>query len=38
MCGNGNNIGILRRYFRCEKIIGLDISGRMIQRARDRFG
>ncbi|MGQ2800726.1 class I SAM-dependent methyltransferase [Leptospira santarosai] len=37
MCGSGNNIGILRRYFRCERIIGLDVSGRMIQRARDRF-
>ncbi|WP_016753544.1 class I SAM-dependent methyltransferase [Leptospira kirschneri] len=38
MCGNGQNIGILRKYFRCKKIIGLDVSSRMIGRARDRFG
>ncbi|WP_017854637.1 class I SAM-dependent methyltransferase [Leptospira interrogans] len=38
MCGSGQNIGILRKYFRYEKIIGLDVSSRMIGRARDRFG
>ncbi|ABJ79987.1 class I SAM-dependent methyltransferase [Leptospira borgpetersenii serovar Hardjo-bovis] len=38
MCGNGNNIGILRKNFRCKRIIGVDVSSGMIQVARDRFG
>nr|WP_036095463.1 class I SAM-dependent methyltransferase [Leptospira weilii] len=38
MCGNGDNIGILKKYFRCEKIIGVDVSGGMIRRAQERFG
>ncbi|EMM71739.1 methyltransferase, UbiE/COQ5 family [Leptospira weilii str. 2006001855] len=38
MCGDGGNIGILRKYYRCGKIIGIDISDRMIQCARNRFG
>ncbi len=38
MCGNGQNIGILRKYFHCKKIIGVDVSIRMIGCAKNRFG
>ncbi|EMI72137.1 class I SAM-dependent methyltransferase [Leptospira noguchii] len=38
MCGNGQNIGILRKYFHCKKIIGVDVSIRMIVCAKNRFG
>ncbi|EKS09579.1 class I SAM-dependent methyltransferase [Leptospira santarosai] len=38
MCGDGSNIGILRRRFQHNRIVGLDISERMIERARKRFG
>lgn len=38
MCGNGNNIGILKKDFRCKRIIGVDVSEGMIRVARNRFG
>ncbi|MBM9502576.1 class I SAM-dependent methyltransferase [Leptospira sp. 201903071] len=38
MCGDGSNIGMIRKKFNKSRIIGVDISERMIQRARIRFG
>ncbi|AOP36104.1 SAM-dependent methyltransferase [Leptospira tipperaryensis] len=38
MCGDGSNIGIIKKKFGKNPILGVDISKRMIQRARKRFG
>ncbi|RHX92993.1 class I SAM-dependent methyltransferase [Leptospira stimsonii] len=38
MCGDGSNIGIIKKKFGKNPILGVDISKCMIQRARKRFG
>ncbi|MBM9579601.1 class I SAM-dependent methyltransferase [Leptospira sp. 201903070] len=38
MCGDGSTIGMIRKKFGTNRILGVDISERMIQKARIRFG
>ncbi|PJZ51290.1 class I SAM-dependent methyltransferase [Leptospira adleri] len=38
MCGDGSNIGMIRKKFNKSRIFGVDISEGMIRRARFRFG